>query len=40
MKYSDLGLELKDIPYIRYVITREGIEPEQKKEQGIMDLGR
>ena len=31
---------LKDIPYLGYVITREGIEPEPKKVQRIMDLGR
>ena len=31
---------LKDIPYLGYVITREGIKPEPKKVQGIMDIGR
>ena len=31
---------LKDIPYLGYVITREGIKPDPKKLQGIMDLGR
>ena len=30
---------LKDIPYLGYVITWEGIKPDQKKLQGIMDLG-
>ena len=30
---------LKDITYLCYVITREGINPETKKVQGIMDLG-
>ena len=29
----------KDIPYLGYVITREGIKPDPKKVQGIMDLG-
>ena len=31
---------LKGVPYLGYVITREGIETESKKVQGIMDLGR
>ena len=31
---------LKEIPYLGYVITREGIKPDPKKVQGIMDLGR
>ena len=31
---------LKEIPYLGYVITREGIKPEPKKVQGIMFLGR
>ena len=31
---------LKEIPYLGYVITREGIKPDPKKLQGIMDLGR
>ena len=31
---------LKDIPYLGYVITREGIKPNQKKVQGITDLVR
>ena len=31
---------LKDIPCLGYVITREGIKPDPKKVQGIMDLGR
>ena len=31
---------LKDIPYLGYVITREGIKPDSKKVQGIMDLGQ
>ena len=31
---------LKDIPYLVYVITREGIKPDPEKVQGIMDLGR
>ena len=30
---------LKDIPYLGYVITREGIKPDPNKLQGIMDLG-
>ena len=30
----------KEIPYLGYVITREGIKPDPKKVQGIMDLGR
>ena len=31
---------LKDILYLGYVITREGIKPDPKKVQGIMDLGQ
>ena len=31
---------LKDIPYLNYVITREGIKPDPRKVQGIMDLER
>ena len=31
---------LKDITYICYVITREGIIPDPKKLQGIMDIGQ
>ena len=31
---------LKEIPYLGYVITREGIKPDPKKIQGIMDLAR
>ena len=31
---------LKGITYLGYAITREGINPEPKKVQGIMDLGR
>ena len=30
----------KDIPYLCYVMIREGIKPEPKKVQGIMDLIR
>ena len=30
----------KDIPHLGYVITREGIKPNPKKVQVIMDLGR
>ena len=30
----------KDIPYLGYVITREGIKPDPKKVQGVMDLVR
>ena len=30
---------LNEIPYIGYVITREGIKPDPQKVQGIMDLG-
>ena len=31
---------LKDITYLVYIITREGIKTNPKKVQGIMDLGR
>ena len=31
---------LNEIPYLCYVTTREGIKPNPKKVQGIMDLGR
>ena len=30
----------KDIPYLGYVITREGIKPYLNKLQGFMNLGR
>ena len=30
---------LKDIPYLIYVITREGFKPDPKKVKWIMDLG-
>ena len=33
-------LGLKEIIYLRYVITQEGIKPYPKKVQGIMDPGR
>ena len=36
-KYS---FGLKEIPYLCYVITREGIKPDPKKVQGIMDLSQ
>ena len=29
---------LKNIPYLGYIITREGIKPDPKKVQGIMYL--
>ena len=31
---------LKDISYLGYVITREGIKTDPKKVQSIMDIGR
>ena len=31
---------LKDIPYLGYVITQEGIKLDPNKVQGIMDLGK
>ena len=31
---------LKEITYLGYVITREGIKPDLKKVQGIMDNGQ
>ena len=34
------GLGLKEIPYLSYVITREGIKPDPKKFQGVMNPGR
>ena len=30
----------KYVPYLGYIITREGIKTEPKKVQGIMDIGR
>ena len=30
---------LKEIPYLGYVITREGVKPDPNKVQGIMDIG-
>ena len=35
-----LNLGLKDIHYLGYVITREGIKPDLKKVQGIKNLRR
>ena len=34
------SLGLKEIPYLGCVITREGIKPDPKKLQGIMDIGQ
>ena len=34
------SLGLKEIPYLGYIITREGIKPNPKKVQGIMYLKR
>ncbi len=31
---------LKEIPYLGYIITREGVMPDPKKIQGIVDLER
>ena len=31
---------LKDVSYLIYVITMEGIKPDPKKVQGIIDIGR
>ena len=31
---------LKEIPYLGYVITRDGIKPDPKKVKGVTDLGR
>ena len=31
---------LKEIPYLGYVTTREGIKPDPNKVQGILDLGQ
>ena len=38
--YPKCSFGLKDIPYLGYTLTREGIEPNLKKLQGIMDIGR
>ena len=38
--YPKYSFGLKDIPYLGYVITREGIKPDTKKVQGIIDIGR
>ena len=47
LRTSDLKLNapkcsfgLKDIPYLGFVITREGIKPNPKKLQEIIDIGR
>ena len=37
---SKCSFGLKDIPYLGYLITREGIKSNLNKVQGIMDLGR
>ena len=37
---SKCSLELKEITYLGYVITRGGIKPEPNKVQGIMDFGQ
>ena len=34
------SFRLKEIPYLVYVITREGMNPDPNKVQSIMDLGR
>ena len=34
--YSKFSFGLKDIPYLGYVITQEGIKPDPRKVQGIM----
>jgi hypothetical protein len=34
------SLGLKEIPYLGYIITREGVVPDPKKIQGIVDLER
>jgi hypothetical protein len=31
---------LKEIPYLGYIITRQGVKPDPKKIQGIMDIKR
>ena len=31
---------LKEIPYLGYIITMEGVKPDPKKIQGIMDLNK
>ena len=36
--YPKWSFGLKKIPYLGYVITWEGIQPNPKKVQGIMDL--
>ena len=40
LNYNKCSFGLKDIPYLDYIITREGIKPDPKKVQGIMDIGR
>ena len=36
---SKCSFGLKDIPYLGYVITREGIKSDPNKVQGILDIG-
>ena len=40
VNYPMCSFGLKEITYLGYVITREGIKPYQKKLQGIMDIMR
>ena len=40
VNYPKCSFGLKESPYLGYVITREGIKPDPKKVQGIMDLGQ
>ena len=37
---SKCSFGLKEINYLGYVITSEGIKPETNKLQGIIDIGR
>ena len=37
---SKCSFGLKEIPYLGYIITREGVKPDPKKIQGIVDLQR
>ena len=37
---KNFSLGVKDIPYLCYIITRDGVKPDPKKIKGIMDLER
>ena len=39
MNTPECSFGLKEIPYLGYIITREGIKTDPKKLKGTMDIG-